>query len=124
MRGGFQIFDADITTRADLLEPYLSAAALASSALLSGTDKKPKGRSYVSHGYTLTIKRRLGAADDEAPENQDYMGATRGISMGSLIHYVSETPARASRTMECRGRDVNLNASLRLVSVPGPRSKI
>src|SRR4029434_10687776 len=75
MRNGFKIFDADTHVRpdADLLEPYLSTAARAKLAQFEQhrTENKAGALTYLMG--TRQYKRRLGAADDEAPENQDYM---------------------------------------------------
>jgi len=100
MRGGFQIFDADTHVRpdADLLEPYLSAAALAKLALFERHRTKNKEGAVMYLMGTRHYKRRLGAADDEAPENQDYMRGYKRHQHGKPDPLCDETPLCASRT--------------------------
>src|SRR5215831_12627118 len=110
MRNGLKIFDADTHVRpdADLLEPYLPAAARTKLAQFEGYRAKNKEGAVTYLMGTRHYKRRLGAADDEAPENQDYMRGYKRHQHGKPDPLCERDPAVRIKDMDIEGIDVNL----------------
>ena len=98
-RNGYKIFDADTHVRpdADLLEPFLSAESLAKLGQFDKYKAKNKEGAVTYLLGTRHYKRRLGAVDEGAPENREYMAGISAISMASPIRSASATRRFASR---------------------------
>src|SRR5262245_66338227 len=102
MRNGLKIFDADTHVRpdADLLEPYLPAAARAKLAQFERYKAKNKEGAVTYLMGSRHYKRRLGAADDEAPENQDYMRGYKRHKHGKHDALVEGDPRMRIRDVD------------------------
>ena len=74
-RNGFKIFDADTHVRpdADLLQPYLDVDMRAKLNQFDRYKATNKEGAVTYLMGTRHYQRRLGAADEDAPENKEYM---------------------------------------------------
>src|ERR1041384_505523 len=109
-RNGYRIFDADTHVRpdADLLEPYLPVAT---RALLKQYEKYKTRNKDGAVTYLMgerKYKRRLGAADDAAPQRSEYMSGYKRHQHGKPNPLCERDPAARIRDMEIEGIDVNL----------------
>jgi predicted TIM-barrel fold metal-dependent hydrolase len=109
-RNGFKIFDADTHVRpdADLLEPYLPTAERLKLSSLDQYKAKNKEGAVTYLIGTRQYKRRLGAADEDAPENKEYMAGYKRHQHGKPDPLCERDPAVRIKDMDREGIDVNL----------------
>ena len=109
-RGGFKIFDADTHVRpdADLLEPYLPTTERLKLSHLDRYKAKNKEGAVTYLIGTRHYKRRLGAADENAPENKEYMAGYKRHQHGTPDPLCERDPAARIKDMDIEGTDVNL----------------
>ena len=110
MRNGFKIFDADTHVRpdADLLEPYLNSEAKKKLPQFEPYKSKNKEGAITYLMGTRHYKRRLGAADEDAPENKEYMSGYKRHQHGKPNPLCERDPAARIKDMDIEGIDVNL----------------
>ena len=110
MRSGFRIFDADTHVRpdADLLEPYLHPEARTKLKQFEQYKAKNKEGAVTYLMGTRHYKRRLGAADEDAPENKEYMSGYKRHQHGKPDPLCERDPAARIKDMDIEGVDVNL----------------
>ena len=109
-RNGYKIFDADTHVRpdADLLEPYLTAAARAKLAQYEKYKAKNKDGAVTYLMGERSYKRRLGLAHDAAPQTNEYMSGYKRHQHGNPNPLCERDPAIRIQDMEVEGVDVNL----------------
>ena len=109
-RNGYRIFDADTHVRpdADLLEPYLPVAT---RALLAQYEKYKARNKEGAVTYLMgerKYKRRLGLADEAAPQRSEYMSGYKRHQHGKPNPLCERDPAARILDMDIEGIDVNL----------------
>jgi predicted TIM-barrel fold metal-dependent hydrolase len=109
-RNGYRIFDADTHVRpdADLLEPYLPIATRALLAQYENYKTRNKDGAVTYLMGERKYKRRLGAADDAAPQRSEYMSGYKRHQHGKPNPLCERDPAARIRDMDIEGIDVNL----------------
>ena len=109
-RNGFKIFDADTHIRpdADLLEPYMSAAAVEKLAQYEKYRARSKEGAVTYLMGQRKYTRRLGLAGDAAPESQEYMTGYKRHPHGKPNPLCERDPPVRVRDMDIEGVDVNL----------------
>ena len=109
-RNGYKIFDADTHVRpdADLLEPYLSAAARDKLAQYEKYKARNKDGAVTYLMGERKYKRRLGLASDAAPQKKEYMSGYKRHQHGKPNPLCERDPAVRIQDMDLEGVDVNL----------------
>jgi hypothetical protein len=110
VRNGYKIFDADTHVRpdADLLEPYLTAAARAKLVQYEKYKAKNKDGAVTYLMGERSYKRRLGLAHDAAPQTNEYMSGYKRHQHGKPNPLCERDPAMRIQDMDVEGIDVNL----------------
>src|SRR5437870_13238929 len=106
-RNGFKIFDADTHVRpdADLLEPYLDVDMRAKLNQFDRYKATNKEGAVTYLMGTRHYQRRLGAADENAPENKEYMSGYKRHQHGKPDPLCERDPAvRKIGRASCRER--------------------
>jgi len=109
-RNGFKIFDADTHVRpdADLLQPYLDVDMRAKLNQFDRYKATNKEGAVTYLMGTRHYQRRLGAADEDAPENKEYMSGYKRHQHGKPDPLCERDPAVRIKDMDIEGIDVNL----------------
>jgi uncharacterized protein len=109
-RNGYRIFDADTHVRpdADLLEPYLPVATRALLAQYKNYKARNKEGAVTYLMGERKYKRRLGVADEAAPQPSEYMSGYKRHQHGKPNPLCERDPAARIRDMDIEGIDVNL----------------
>jgi len=109
-RNGYRIFDADTHVRpdADLLEPYLPVATRALLTQYENYKARNKEGAVTYLMGERKYKRRLGVADDQAPQRSEYMSGYKRHQHGKPNPLCERDPAARIRDMDIEGIDVNL----------------
>ena len=109
-RNGFKIFDADTHVRpdADLLQPYLDVDMRAKLNQFDRYKATNKEGAVTYLMGTRHYQRRLGAADEDAPENKEYMSGYKRHQHGKPDPLCERDPAVRLKDMDIEGIDVNL----------------
>jgi len=109
-RNGYRIFDADTHVRpdADLLEPYLPVATRALLAQYKNYKARNKEGAVTYLMGERKYKRRLGVADEAAPQRSEYMSGYKRHQHGKPNPLCERDPSARICDMDIEGIDVNL----------------
>src|SRR5437764_11720240 len=107
---GLKIFDADTHVRpdADLLQPYLDVDMRAKLNQFDRYKATNKEGAVTYLMGTRHYQRRLGAADEDAPENKEYMSGYKRHQHGKPDPLCERDPVVRIKDMDIEGIDVNL----------------
>ena len=105
-RNGYRIFDADTHVRpdADLLEPYLPVATRALLKQYENFKARNKEGAVTYLMGERKYKRRLGVADDQAPQRSEYMSGYKRHQHGKPNPLCERDPAARIRDMDIEGK--------------------